>query len=163
MLECFFFFFFFWMFFAQHPFSLGAIMLLMSILLGGLISSLMGSWYGFILFLIFVGGLLVLFAYTCALTPMFMGYKKSHKNVGGVFLSFLLIIIYFLVLSGFGTEFLDGLGFGSGVSMSWGVLVTSFVWDVSIVWLVSVLFLAMILVAHICKKQGFPLRAFSKK
>lgn len=161
MLEFFFLSFFFSLLYAQHPFSFGAIMLTLRVVLGGIIRGSVGGWYGFVLFLIFVGGLLVLFAYTCALTPRFGAVKGVFKNVGGVITG--LIFFFFFSGSGLGINFIDRLRFGRGVSMGWGVLVTSFVWDVSIVWLVSVLFLAMILVAHVCKKQGFPLRAFRKK
>uniref|UniRef100_A0AB39CC34 NADH dehydrogenase subunit 6 n=1 Tax=Thyasira tokunagai TaxID=3055801 RepID=A0AB39CC34_9BIVA len=168
MLEAFFFFFFLLGLLSRgmsHPFSFGAMLLFVSIFFGGGISILAVSWYGFVLFLIFVGGLLVLFSYTCALAPK-VKLQVEKKSMGLKTIFYLSIFFLFIFVLG-GLNTLLGptsvQGLGSSMSSSSGVLVPSFVWDVSIVWLVLILFLVMILVAYICKTQSFPLRAFSKK
>lgn len=161
MLELIFLFIFVILLYAPHPFSFGATILTLRIVLGGVIRGTLGGWYGFVLFLIFVGGLLVLFAYTCALTPNLGGAKEVPKGIAGLIVG--VFFSFFFIWNGLSNSFFDRFIFGRGVSMAWGVLVTSFVWDVRIVWLVRVLFLAIILVAHFCKRQGFPLRAFRKK
>nr|DBA44302.1 TPA_asm: NADH dehydrogenase subunit 6 [Peltospira operculata] len=61
--------FFFIMPVMMHPLSLGLSIMLCSLSICLLIGALGSGWFGFILFLIFVGGLLVMFAYVSALTP----------------------------------------------------------------------------------------------
>nr|UYB79144.1 NADH dehydrogenase subunit 6 [Lirapex sp. ZZ-2022] len=53
----------------MHPLSLGLCILVCSLVSCLLISVLSCAWFGFILYLIFVGGLLVMFAYVSALSP----------------------------------------------------------------------------------------------
>nr|DBA44247.1 TPA_asm: NADH dehydrogenase subunit 6 [Symmetromphalus regularis] len=53
----------------MHPLSVGLCIMLCSLISCLLVGLLSHSWFGFILFLIFVGGLLVMFAYVAALSP----------------------------------------------------------------------------------------------
>nr|BAJ09676.1 NADH dehydrogenase subunit 6 [Batillaria cumingii] len=52
-----------------QPLSLGLSIMLSTMLLCLLVGLYLSSWYGYILFLIYVGGLLVMFAYVAALSP----------------------------------------------------------------------------------------------
>ena len=52
-----------------QPLSLGLSIIFSTILLCVLVGMFLSSWYGYILFLIYVGGLLVMFAYVAALSP----------------------------------------------------------------------------------------------
>nr|YP_009421088.1 NADH dehydrogenase subunit 6 [Cipangopaludina chinensis]ASR74867.1 NADH dehydrogenase subunit 6 [Cipangopaludina chinensis] len=52
-----------------QPLSLGFCIMMLTLLMCVLIGVFLSSWYGFILFLIYVGGLLVMFAYVAALIP----------------------------------------------------------------------------------------------
>nr|BBQ05077.1 NADH dehydrogenase subunit 6 [Cipangopaludina japonica] len=52
-----------------QPLSLGFCIMVLTLLMCMLIGMFLSSWYGFILFLIYVGGLLVMFAYVVALIP----------------------------------------------------------------------------------------------
>nr|YP_009738990.1 NADH dehydrogenase subunit 6 [Koreoleptoxis nodifila]QIC19430.1 NADH dehydrogenase subunit 6 [Koreoleptoxis nodifila] len=52
-----------------QPLSLGLSIMLSTMFLCILIAMYLSSWYGYILFLIYVGGLLVMFAYVAALSP----------------------------------------------------------------------------------------------
>nr|QED22482.1 NADH dehydrogenase subunit 6 [Amynthas sp. SD201602-06]QED22508.1 NADH dehydrogenase subunit 6 [Amynthas sp. ZJ201507-02] len=51
------------------PIMLGINILAMALLLATSLSSSMSSWYAFLVFLIYIGGMLVMFAYFLALTP----------------------------------------------------------------------------------------------
>nr|UAJ48160.1 NADH dehydrogenase subunit 6 [Metaphire posthuma] len=51
------------------PIMLGINILAMALLLSATLASSMSSWYAFLVFLIYVGGMLVMFAYFLALTP----------------------------------------------------------------------------------------------
>ncbi len=52
-----------------QPLSLGLCIIVLTILYSLLISLSSSSWYGYILFLVFIGGLLVIFAYVSVLAP----------------------------------------------------------------------------------------------
>nr|YP_010142658.1 NADH dehydrogenase subunit 6 [Sinotaia quadrata]QQL03238.1 NADH dehydrogenase subunit 6 [Sinotaia quadrata] len=52
-----------------QPLSLGFCIMMLTLLMCMLIGMFLSSWYGSILFLIYVGGLLVMFAYVVALIP----------------------------------------------------------------------------------------------
>lgn len=53
----------------SQPLSLGLSIIFSTIFLCVLVALYLSSWYGYILFLIYVGGLLVIFAYVAALSP----------------------------------------------------------------------------------------------
>lgn len=55
--------------FATSPIVLGLICLNIAILVAALLTSLFSSWFGLIALLIYVGGLLVIFAYFLAICP----------------------------------------------------------------------------------------------
>nr|QWS71926.1 NADH dehydrogenase subunit 6 [Cerithidea tonkiniana] len=52
-----------------QPLSLGLSIMFSTMLLCLAVGMFLSSWYGYILFLIYVGGLLVMFAYVAALSP----------------------------------------------------------------------------------------------
>nr|QFG38900.1 NADH dehydrogenase subunit 6 [Colus islandicus] len=52
-----------------QPLSLGLVIMLSTLLMCFISAMTLSSWYGYILFLIYVGGLLVMFAYVAALSP----------------------------------------------------------------------------------------------
>nr|AXF46501.1 NADH dehydrogenase subunit 6 [Penion ormesi]AXF46514.1 NADH dehydrogenase subunit 6 [Penion ormesi] len=53
----------------SQPLSLGLVIMTSTLLMCFISSITLSSWYGYILFLIYVGGLLVMFAYVAALSP----------------------------------------------------------------------------------------------
>nr|QBC73154.1 NADH dehydrogenase subunit 6 [Bayerotrochus teramachii] len=62
----------------MQPLTLGLCVMLMSLFSCILIAFCVSSWFGYVLFLIYVGGLLVMFAYVSALAPnsFFSGFKS---------------------------------------------------------------------------------------
>lgn len=52
-----------------QPLSLGLVIIIATLLICITAATLLSAWYGYILFLIYVGGLLVIFAYVAALSP----------------------------------------------------------------------------------------------
>ena len=54
---------------ASSPISLGLWILILSIFVSILCGSIFFSWFGFIMFLIYIGGILVIFAYFAAIQP----------------------------------------------------------------------------------------------
>nr|QWS06282.1 NADH dehydrogenase subunit 6 [Buccinum bayani] len=53
----------------MQPLSLGLMVMISTLLMCFISAITLSSWYGYILFLIYVGGLLVMFAYVAALSP----------------------------------------------------------------------------------------------
>nr|BAJ09652.1 NADH dehydrogenase subunit 6 [Cerithidea djadjariensis]BAJ09660.1 NADH dehydrogenase subunit 6 [Cerithidea djadjariensis]BDA99912.1 NADH dehydrogenase subunit 6 [Pirenella pupiformis] len=83
-----------------QPLSLGLSIMFSTMLLCLAVGMFLSSWYGYILFLIYVGGLLVMFAYVAALSPnvLFGG--------GGPFI-FLAFTQFFVPVVLFNSTFLD--------------------------------------------------------
>lgn len=74
-----------------NPITIGILILITSLVLTLIYSILLTSWVAFLIFLIYVGGILVIFAYFVALTP------NQQRNIlrlpiTTIFLSSLLII-----------------------------------------------------------------------
>lgn len=59
----------FTLYLASTPIILGINILIMALLLSAAFASFISSWFAFLIFLIYVGGILVIFAYFLALTP----------------------------------------------------------------------------------------------
>lgn len=59
----------FTLYLASTPIILGINILIMALLLSATFASFIRSWFAFLIFLIYVGGILVIFAYFIALTP----------------------------------------------------------------------------------------------
>nr|AOV83582.1 NADH dehydrogenase subunit 6 [Phasianella australis] len=76
---------------ATQPLSLGLCIMSLSITLCLFISFSATSWYAYILFLIYVGGLLVMFAYVSALMP-------NNKFSGHFFPVLILLSLLFLMI-----------------------------------------------------------------
>nr|ARH54504.1 NADH dehydrogenase subunit 6 [Micrambe villosus] len=81
--------------FLNHPLSMG-MMLLMQTILISIVSGLMNStfWYSYILFLIMVGGMLILFMYMTSIA-------SNEKFLLSMWLVILIILSYIIILSFF--------------------------------------------------------------
>nr|YP_009045958.1 NADH dehydrogenase subunit 6 [Thenus orientalis]CDR98454.1 NADH dehydrogenase subunit 6 [Thenus orientalis] len=82
----------------SHPLSAGIVLLIQTTLVAlssGLFST--SFWFSYILFLIFLGGMLVLFIYVASLASNEI-FNPSLKWTGGVFFSSLFLIIGILML-----------------------------------------------------------------
>nr|YP_010936462.1 NADH dehydrogenase subunit 6 [Morula spinosa]WKW54915.1 NADH dehydrogenase subunit 6 [Morula spinosa] len=84
----------------SQPLSLGMVIMVSTLLICITTAVTLSSWYAYILFLIYVGGLLVMFAYVAALSP----------NVlfgSGAPLAFFLVVLLFFVIFFFNNMFVD--------------------------------------------------------
>merc|ERR1719334_1201504 len=78
-----------------QPLSLGLAIIVSTLFMCLLRAMLLSSWYGYILFLIYVGGLLVIFAYVAALSPNML-FKSALPIVSLLVFSMLLrIVLYY--------------------------------------------------------------------
>nr|YP_009262607.1 NADH dehydrogenase subunit 6 [Conus striatus]ANI87272.1 NADH dehydrogenase subunit 6 [Conus striatus] len=144
----------------SQPLSLGLV-IMMSTLLMCLVSGMTTSaWYGYILFLIYVGGLLVMFAYVAALSPnvLFGGLSPLFGLILFFPISCMFFYFYFLKDSSY-------LSFQSSFSKfmylkMYGVELISPYMISILIGLGTVLLINLIVVAKICYYQQASLRPF---
>ena len=84
-----------------QPLSLGLAIIVSTLLICSLTRIMLSSWYGYILFLIYVGGLLVIFAYVAALSPNLLFGRGSPLLFFIILLIPLTIIFYFFPIKDF--------------------------------------------------------------
>nr|YP_009169452.1 NADH dehydrogenase subunit 6 [Galeodea echinophora]AKL90649.1 NADH dehydrogenase subunit 6 [Galeodea echinophora] len=72
-----------------QPLSLGLTIMFSTLMMCSISAMLLSSWYGYILFLIYVGGLLVMFAYVAALSPNIL-FGSGNSLIFCFFMSLLL-------------------------------------------------------------------------
>nr|YP_009509795.1 NADH dehydrogenase subunit 6 [Buccinulum pertinax finlayi]AXF46411.1 NADH dehydrogenase subunit 6 [Buccinulum pertinax finlayi] len=77
-----------------QPLSLGLIIMLSTLLMCFISAITLSSWYGYILFLIYVGGLLVMFAYVAALSPNVLFGKGTPMLFFSILIIPLALIFY---------------------------------------------------------------------
>jgi len=150
------------LFWVGHPISLGAVIFLLRGLCCLIIGREVSSWYGYIIFLIYVGGILVIFAYIVALAP------NPHFKLDLVYLScFRLIRLsirgYQIYYPSIGSEERLVLNIGS-VALN-EVHIISISRDICfvLIGLGALLLLVLFLVCIICRKFKGPLRLLRKK
>lgn len=136
-----------------QPLRLGLIVMFVSIILSGIVGFIFISWFGFLLFLIYVGGLLVMFAYVVVLMPN--NYFFSKNVLRYFLLSFL--IISFISFCRYNYIFITERFIT--IQDSAQLLVSDYS-CVVFLFLALVLFFALLVVVKICYFHGGPLRPF---
>nr|YP_009353861.1 NADH dehydrogenase subunit 6 [Myadora brevis]AQZ26166.1 NADH dehydrogenase subunit 6 [Myadora brevis] len=143
----------------NHPLSMGAMILLLSGLSSILIGMEVSSWFGYVIFLIYVGALLVMFAYVAALAPN-PEFKLSFLffvfMVGIIVFCYLISLVYWPFSE---SQVLNLVGFiygNSNVQSSMASSDGSFV----LVGLGVLLLLVLVVVCKICRFYKGPLRLF---
>nr|YP_009231991.1 NADH dehydrogenase subunit 6 [Tegula lividomaculata]AMA07352.1 NADH dehydrogenase subunit 6 [Tegula lividomaculata] len=146
----------------MQPLSLGLCIMLLTGLSCVLLGVVMSSWYGYVLFLVYVGGLLVMFAYVSALAPnTFFSSVKSIVSwaFSFIFVSTMLIIFYVPDFSFLG--WLDQLATEKTIVSSGNIIVAPSMINVIIV-LGAVLLVNLLAVVKVCYYQQGPLRSHSE-
>nr|YP_009742278.1 NADH dehydrogenase subunit 6 [Polinices sagamiensis]QID90360.1 NADH dehydrogenase subunit 6 [Polinices sagamiensis] len=145
-----------------QPLSLGLSIMISTLFMCMLTSMFLSSWYGYILFLIYVGGLLVMFAYVSALSPnvLFSG--------GGAIIFFVILFIVLLSMTYFYpfsdttvTSYYSLYSQMKSLKIYGSQLVSPQIASI-LVGLGSILLINLIVVVKICYYQQAPLRPFIK-
>nr|YP_010944818.1 NADH dehydrogenase subunit 6 [Bathothauma lyromma]WMC20952.1 NADH dehydrogenase subunit 6 [Bathothauma lyromma] len=76
-----------------QPLSLGFILMLLTLFISGLLGMITFSWYGYLLFLVYIGGLLVMFMYVISLVPNLIFVSSK------VFMYMIMIFFGFLFMN----------------------------------------------------------------
>nr|YP_009383944.1 NADH dehydrogenase subunit 6 [Conus quercinus]ARS74443.1 NADH dehydrogenase subunit 6 [Conus quercinus]QDP70826.1 NADH dehydrogenase subunit 6 [Conus quercinus] len=145
-----------------QPLSLGLFIMISTLfmcLVSGMTSS---TWYGYILFLIYVGGLLVMFAYVAALSPNILFGKITPLFSMMSFFPFLFVFFYFYPLKD-SSYFSFDMFFSKFMYLKmYGVELISPCMISILIGLGTVLLINLIVVAKICYYQQASLRPFSE-
>nr|YP_010418331.1 NADH dehydrogenase subunit 6 [Cuspidaria undata]USF19200.1 NADH dehydrogenase subunit 6 [Cuspidaria undata] len=142
-----------------QPLSLGAVILVLAVVFSIAISYFVSSWYGYILFIIYVGALLVMFSYAVVLA-----YNPNMELFSWKFYFFSLLFVFMLFVMFYSSDLEESVGFTidydcyfNGVSMSsaGGVF--------SLIGLGVFLLLCLVVVVKISLFRGSPFRFFKMK
>nr|YP_009192147.1 NADH dehydrogenase subunit 6 [Chaetopterus variopedatus]ALO81664.1 NADH dehydrogenase subunit 6 [Chaetopterus variopedatus] len=139
-----------------QPLSFGLTLMFLTFFYALITSFLSAPWYAYMIFLIFIGGLLVMFAYIAALAPnsFFKTSKINSTIVGLLFIYLTTLFLQFDFLSpSLYTQF-------STFSAKSSVLMYAPPMMPTLFFLIYILLLTMISVAKVCSFSIGPLRPF---
>lgn len=136
-----------------QPLRLGLAVMAVSVILSGIIGFMFVSWFGFLLFLIYVGGLLVMFAYVVVLIPNNNFFPKKG------FLYFLFSFFMFSVCFSFVRVVFPNIERYLIIQDAASLLVSDYS-SIVFLFLALILFFALLVVVKVCYFHGGPLRPF---
>nr|YP_001718409.1 NADH dehydrogenase subunit 6 [Loxosomella aloxiata]BAG12594.1 NADH dehydrogenase subunit 6 [Loxosomella aloxiata] len=143
-----------------HPLSLGFMVLTISSFSSIILCNLVASWFGYSLFLVYVGGILVMFSYVVALSPNLTKFNFNYMYL------FMILFVINMVLSSqlnLNTYWdLSNLIFNKSLSnlfMVGGLY--SYKNIMIMLFLLVMLLITMVMVVKICYYRSGPLRPFS--
>jgi len=140
----------------HSPLTMGIWVLLIAFSISLLTGLIFSSWFAFIIFLIYIGGILVIFAYFAALTPN----QPLTINLSLIFIiiTWLILVITFinykLVISTT-TRYITNLAYYPIT------IIYSFSNSLIVLVLASILFFILVAVVKITKLTAGPLRPFN--
>nr|YP_009490340.1 NADH dehydrogenase subunit 6 [Reticunassa hiradoensis]AWH61678.1 NADH dehydrogenase subunit 6 [Reticunassa hiradoensis] len=143
----------------MQPLSLGLIIMISTLLMCFISAMTLSSWYGYILFLIYVGGLLVMFAYVAALSPNVLFGKGTPMIFFLIVLFPISIILYFLPLIDLSTVSYFNLNELKLLKM-YGIEMVAPEMISILIGLAIILLINLIVVVKICYYQHASLRPF---
>lgn len=134
-----------------NPFSIAITILLVALFISGLYAILYSSWLGFLLFLIYVGGILVIFSYFLAIMP-----NQHQFNYYLAIIPLLSITIFTLF-----SVFISDTWTSSMPNYSSLTTIIFNPYNLStLILLVLILLFTIIVVIKACKVEKGPLRSF---
>nr|YP_010400352.1 NADH dehydrogenase subunit 6 [Indothais javanica]UQS76051.1 NADH dehydrogenase subunit 6 [Indothais javanica] len=147
--------------FMSQPLSLGLIVMVSTLFMCIASAITLSSWYGYILFLIYVGGLLVMFAYVAALSPNVLFGSGAPVILFGISL-----LAFMIFLSSTNLVDLPFLSYSSEVSKFsflkiYGSEMVSPQMISILIGLAVILLINLIVVVKICYYTHTSLRPFS--
>ena len=135
--------------------TLGGLLLFVALGSTFLVTSLLGSWFSFILFLIYITGILVLFGYILAIRPNNY-YSKFGVVKRALLLVLFLILFLFIFFNGVNLFPLNhSRRFENGVVKIYSSINLSVYWFIAVV-----LLIALLIAVCMCYKSPKPLRSF---
>nr|YP_010902182.1 NADH dehydrogenase subunit 6 [Lunella correensis]QHD20090.1 NADH dehydrogenase subunit 6 [Lunella correensis]QUV72917.1 NADH dehydrogenase subunit 6 [Lunella correensis]QYF08449.1 NADH dehydrogenase subunit 6 [Lunella correensis] len=142
-----------------QPLSLGLCIMIYSVTASILLGIMVASWYSYVLFLVYVGGLLVMFAYVSALAPN--NFFSSLNSIFGFLVSFIMILLTLLFLhtpDSSSLIWLDQLSLSKKTLSSGEMLINPSEASV-VIFLGVILLINLLAVVKVCYYQQGPLRS----
>nr|QTT61335.1 NADH dehydrogenase subunit 6 [Tritia neritea] len=146
----------------MQPLSLGLVVMISTLLMCFISAITLSSWYGYILFLIYVGGLLVMFAYVAALSPNVLFGKGTPTVFFGIMILPFCIIFYFLPLIDMSSISYISIFSDMKFLKIYGIEMVAPQMISILIGLALILLINLIVVVKICYYQQASLRPFSK-
>nr|YP_010944782.1 NADH dehydrogenase subunit 6 [Mastigoteuthis agassizii]WMC20880.1 NADH dehydrogenase subunit 6 [Mastigoteuthis agassizii]WMC20970.1 NADH dehydrogenase subunit 6 [Mastigoteuthis agassizii] len=147
-----------------QPLSLGFMLMMVMLCVSVLVGMVTFSWYGYLLFLVYIGGLLVMFMYVISLIPNLIFLSSK------VFSYFFFIFFGFIIMNFFVTKDLVSVDMKdlslldySSVSMGGSTMIMMYDNFTCYLLLGVVLLFVLISVVKICYYCEGPLRVFKFK
>nr|YP_010944764.1 NADH dehydrogenase subunit 6 [Galiteuthis armata]WMC20862.1 NADH dehydrogenase subunit 6 [Galiteuthis armata] len=147
-----------------QPLSLGFMLMMLTLFISGLLSIIIFSWYGYLLFLVYIGGLLVMFMYVISLVPnLIFVSSKVFMYMFMIFFSF-LFMNFFVMKEFISVDIKNFSLFGySSESMYGSSMIMMYDNYMCYLLLGVVLLFLLISVVKICYYCEGPLRVFKFK
>nr|QTT61322.1 NADH dehydrogenase subunit 6 [Tritia mutabilis] len=145
----------------MQPLSLGLVVMTSTLLMCFISAITLSSWYGYILFLIYVGGLLVMFAYVAALSPNVLFGKGTPMIFFAAMILPLSIVFYFLPLIDMSSIGYINIFSGMKFLKIYGIEMVAPQMISILIGLALILLINLIVVVKICYYQQASLRPFS--
>nr|YP_009537165.1 NADH dehydrogenase subunit 6 [Callistoctopus luteus]ATU06704.1 NADH dehydrogenase subunit 6 [Callistoctopus luteus] len=147
-----------------QPLSLGFMLMVISIFMSVLISFFIYSWYGFMLFLVYIGGLMVMFMYIISLIPNLIFFSKGMVMYLVIMMTGFFFMNLFMMYSSLDVVMLKLVVVEmKNVTMGLSTVVMSSYNFFCYVFLGVLLLLILISVVKICYYCEGPLRVFKYK
>lgn len=138
---------------APSPLFLGLWILLLALSISLLLSFSAASWLGLFIFLIYVGGLLVIFAYFVALTPnLIIGGGPLYTLLPLSFITLLITINILFIFPPSTPLIFNPINI---------FILTTKINSAALITLALALFIALVAVVKICSHSASPLRPFN--
>nr|YP_010239401.1 NADH dehydrogenase subunit 6 [Tutufa rubeta]QTF74733.1 NADH dehydrogenase subunit 6 [Tutufa rubeta] len=145
-----------------QPLSLGLVIMFATLMMCSISAMLLSSWYGYILFLIYVGGLLVMFAYVAALSPNVLFGSGSPLVFFGFMFILLSVIMFMYPLIDFSSLNYSNLYSTHKFLKMYGTEMVSPQMISILIGLGIILLINLIVVVKICYYQHASLRPFKE-
>nr|ANZ03372.1 NADH dehydrogenase subunit 6 [Pleuropoma jana] len=151
--------FLFFMPFMAKPLSLGLIVILIVLFWCILVNVCLSSWFSYVIFMIYVGAMLVMFIYVSSLIPN--SKFKFDKLMFIFFVSFLSIFFIFINFSFVSLCMSPSVWLKNQLFLKIGLVITSRFNISSLFSLILVLLFVLVIVVKICNLNGGALRRFN--
>nr|YP_009127060.1 NADH dehydrogenase subunit 6 [Anodonta lucida]AHJ59875.1 NADH dehydrogenase subunit 6 [Anodonta lucida] len=141
----------------MHPLPLGIMVLLLAFITCTLIA-LTSPWYSYMLFFIFIGGMLVMFAYIASLSP------NMTYSINNPVLALSLTIIFFMTLNTWSLTTNNSVNVDIATSIKNTTQILSFLYSqngvIYLIMLACMLLFTLVASVKICKPSSGALRPF---
>nr|YP_010546427.1 NADH dehydrogenase subunit 6 [Nerita histrio]QWS05787.1 NADH dehydrogenase subunit 6 [Nerita chamaeleon]UYI29943.1 NADH dehydrogenase subunit 6 [Nerita histrio] len=146
----------------MQPLSLGLCIMMISLFWCILLGLTYSSWFSYVLFLIYVGGLLVMFVYVAALAPNTL--FSSLKSLSGIMMVSTFMLILSIALTPKDLSFLSDISSLDHFSenMKTGILMVSSSNISMLIGLGLILLMNLLAVVKVCYYQQGPLRPYNE-